>query len=173
MGIADRIILTLYTILMAVASVLTVLCSLDVFSQEGMVRFISHIPGNWIYAVGGVIMLLVSLRLLITGLGLTGMSSLKLSENNNGKVLVGKAALENYIAVLAQEIYGIHNVKVIVKLEDDGINVRINSSIEPGINIPEASDEIRVNVKESIKKVTGIEVKDIELFVKQIKSKEE
>lgn len=173
MGIADRIILTLYTILMAVASVLTVLCSLDVFSQEGMVRFISHIPGSWIYAVGGVIMLLVSLRLLITGLGLTGMSSLKLSENNNGKVLVGKTALENYIAVLAQEIYGIHNVKVIVKLEDDGINVRINSSIEPGINIPEASDEIRVNVKESIKKVTGIEVKDIELFVKQIKSKEE
>ena len=47
MGIADRIILTLYTILMAVASVLTLLCSLGVFSDTGMVAFISHIPGNW------------------------------------------------------------------------------------------------------------------------------
>lgn len=57
MGIADRIILTLYTILMTVASVLTLLCSLGVFSDTGMVAFISHIPGNWVYAVGGVIML--------------------------------------------------------------------------------------------------------------------
>ena len=137
MGIADRIILTLYTFLMAVVSVLAILCSLGVFSQEGMVTLVNHIPGNWIYAVGGVIMLLVSLRLLVTGLGLTGMSSLKLSETEKGKVLVGKGALEAYIAVLAQEIYGIHNVK------------------------------------ESIKKVTGIDVKEMELFIKQIKAKEE
>ena len=97
MGIADRIILTLYTFLMAVVSVLAILCSLGVFSQEGMVTLVNHIPGNWIYAVGGVIMLLVSLRLLVTGLGLTGMSSLKLSETEKGKVLVGKGALEAYI----------------------------------------------------------------------------
>ena len=64
-------------------------------------------------------------------------------------------------------------MKVIVKLEDEGINVRINASIEPGINIPESSDEIRTNVKESIKKVTGIDVKEMELFIKQIKAKEE
>lgn len=42
-----------------------------------------------------------------------------------------------------------------------------------GINIPESSDEIRTNVKESIKKVTGIDVKEMELFIKQIKAKEE
>ena len=166
MGIADRIILTLYTILMTVASVLTLLCSLGVFSDTGMVAFISHIPGNWVYAVGGV-------RLLITGLGLTDVSSLKLSDSDKGKVLVGKGALEDYIAVLSQEIYGIHHVKVIVKLEDQCIDVRINASIEPGINIPETSGEIKTNVRETIKKVTGIEVKEIELFFKQIKAKEE
>ena len=102
-----------------------------------------------------------------------GTDGRKLSDTNKGKVLVGKGALEDYIAVLAQEIYGIHNVKVIVKLEEECINVRINSSIEPGINIPETSEEIKTNVRESIKKVTGIEVKDIELFFKQIKAKEE
>ncbi len=172
MGIADRIILTLYTFLMAVASVLAVLGSLGIFSRATMVAFINKIPGSWLYAVGGTIMLLVSVRLLITGLGLTGMSSLKLSENERGKVLVGKGALENYIVVLAQEIYGVHHVKVIAKLEDDGIIVRINASIEPGINIPETSEEIRNNVKESIKKVTGIAVKDMEIFFKQIQAKE-
>ncbi len=173
MGIADRIILTLYTFLMAVVSVLAVLCSLGVFSRDGMIALVDQIPGSWVYAVGGVIMLLVSLRLLVTGLGLTGMSSLKLSENEKGKVSVGKGALEDYIAALSQEIYGVHNVKVIVKLDYDGISVRINASIEPGINIPETSEDIRANVKESIKKVTGIEVKEMELFFKQIKAKED
>ena len=157
MGIPDRIILTLYTFLMTVVSVFLILCSLNVFPQRVIIAFIESIPGSWWYAVGGVIMLSVSIRLLFAGIGVTGDNSLKISEGPNGKVHVGKTAIENYIA----------------KLEDEGIYVRINASIEPGINIPETTGEIKVNVRDSIKKVTGIDVKDIEIFFKQIKSKEE
>ena len=51
--------------------------------------------------------------------------------------------------------------------------MRINASIEPGINIPETTGEVKTNVKESIKKMTGIEVKEIEVYFKQIKAKGE
>ncbi|MBR5582457.1 MAG: alkaline shock response membrane anchor protein AmaP [Phascolarctobacterium sp.] len=173
MGIPDRIILTLYTFLMAVVAVLVTLCSLDVFPQRAITEFIASISGNWIYAIGGVIMLLVSVRLLIAGLGISSGHSLELSDGPSGKIHIGKRALEDYIAVLSQEIYGIYNVKVIAKLEDESINVRINASIEPGINIPETTGEVKNNVKESIKKMTGIEVGDIEVYFKQIKAKEE
>ena len=173
MGIPDRIILTLYTFLMAVVAVLVTLCSLDVFPQRVITEFIASISGNWIYAIGGVIMLLVSVRLLIAGLGISSGHSLELSDGPSGKIHIGKRALEDYIAVLSQEIYGIYNVKVIAKLEDESINVRINASIEPGINIPETTGEVKNNVKESIKKMTGVEVKDIEVYFKQIKAKEE
>ena len=118
-------------------------------------------------------MLLVSLRLLIAGLGISSGNSMELSDGPSGKIHIGKRALEDYIAVLSQEIYGIYNVKVIAKLEDESINVRINASIEPGINIPETTGEVKTNVKESIKKMTGIEVKEIEVYFKQIKAKEE
>ena len=40
MGIPDRIILTLYTFLMAVVAVLVTLCSLDVFPQRMITEFI-------------------------------------------------------------------------------------------------------------------------------------
>ena len=173
MGIPDRIILTLYTFLMAVVAVLVTLCSLDVFPQRAITEFIASISGNWIYAIGGVIMLLVSVRLLIAGLGISSGHSMELSDGPSGKIHIGKRALEDYIAVLSQEIYGIYNVKVIAKLEDESINVRINASIEPGINIPETTGEVKNNVKESIKKMTGVEVKDIEVYFKQIKAKEE
>lgn len=45
------------------------------------------------------------------------------------------------------------------------------ASIEPGINIPETTDEIKYNVRDTIKKVLGMEIKDIDLFFKQIKAK--
>ena len=172
MGIADRIILTLYTLLMAIVSLLVMLCSLGVFPHNSLMSFFNQIPGSWIFAVSSVITLLVSVRLLITGLGLTADTSLMLSENDNGKIMVGKGAIENYIATLSQEIYGIYNVKVLAKLSKDAIAVRISASIEPGINIPETTSEVKSNVRESIKKVTGVEVKEIEIFFKQIKSRE-
>lgn len=172
MGIVDRIFLTLYTFIMALMSILVVLCSLEVFPKSAMNNFLNYIPGNWMFAVGGIIVLLVSLRLLITGLGFSGQTSMQLSEGPNGKVHVGKTALEDYIAALSQEIYGIYNVKVVVNFVEEMINVRINASIEPGINIPATTGEIKANVRDSIKKVTGIDVKEIEIFFKQIKSQD-
>ena len=172
MGIVDRIILTLYTFIMALVSILVVLCSLEVFPHSALNYFFNHIPGNWVYAVGGIVVLLVSGRLLCTGLGFLGQSSMQLSEGPNGKVHVGKTALEDYIAVLSQEIYGIYNVKVVVNFEEELLNVRINASIEPGINIPATTGEIKSNVRDSIKKVTGIDVKEIEIFFKQIKAQD-
>ncbi len=172
MGIADRIILTLYTLLMAVVSVLVLLCSLGVFHHSALMSFFNEIPGSWPFAVSSVITLLVSLRLLFTGLGFTEDTSLLLNENSNGKLLVGKGAVENYIATLSQEIYGVYNVKVLAKLGKEDISVRISASIEPGINIPETTTELKNNVRESIKKVVGKDVNEIEVFFKQIKSKE-
>lgn len=173
MGIADRIILALYTFAMAVVSVMVLVCSLGVFNHGALINFINQIPGNWGYAIGSVITLLVSARLLVTGLGVTEDSSLLLHDTDSGKVLVGKGAIENYVSTLSQEIYGIYNVKVIAKLTENAISVRINASIEPGINIPETTSEVKANVRESIKKVTGIEVKEIEVFFKQIKAREQ
>ena len=163
MGIPDRIILTLYTFLMAVVAVLVVLCSLGVIGQTAITAFFATIPGNWEYAVGGIIILLVSIRLLIAGIGATGMTSLTISSADSGKVSVGKSAIE--------EVYGVYGVKVEAKMGEEHISIRINASIEPGINIPETTDEIKYNVRDTIKKVLGMEIKDIDLFFKQIKAK--
>lgn len=156
---------------MAVVAVLVVLCSLDVIGQTAITTFFATIPGNWEYAVGGIIILLVSIRLLIAGIGATGMTSLTISTGDSGKVSVGKSAIEDYIAEIAKEVYGVYAVKVEAKMDEEHISVRINSSIEPGINIPETTDEIKYNVRDTIKKVLGMEIKDIDLFFKQIKAK--
>ncbi|MBQ9635694.1 MAG: alkaline shock response membrane anchor protein AmaP, partial [Acidaminococcaceae bacterium] len=130
------------------------------------------LPGNWEFAAGGVVIFLLSVRLLLAGIGVIGDSNtLTLADVDSGKTVVSKRALEEYIGDIAQEVYGIYGVKVVVETEDKTtINARIHASLEPGVNVFEITEEVKDNVKETIKKVVGLEVKNIELYFKKIKN---
>jgi len=172
MGIPDRIILTLYTLLMAVFAVMLILTTLGMIPPDFFMHIITALPGNWEFAAGGAVIFLLSVRLLLAGIGVLGDSNtLTLSDVDTGKTVVSKRALEDYIGDIAQEVYGIYGVKVAVEMEDKTtINARIHASLEPGVNVFEITEEVKDNVKETIKKVVGLEVKNIELYFKKIKS---
>ena len=172
MNIFDRIILTLYTAFMACVSIVTIMCSLDLIPHRYISSVIAGIPGNTGYCVGGVVLLLVSLRLLIANMS-TSSGTLMLVKSEQGKVEVGMSAIEDYAATLAQEIYGMFNVKAIAKYDEEKLDIRINASIEPGIVIPSTSEDVKKNVREGLKKATGVEVEGVEIYFKQIKAKEE
>lgn len=172
MGIPDRIILTLYTLLMALFAVVVILITIGIIPSVAFAHIITELPGNWEFAAGGVILFVLSVRLLLAGIGLIGdSSSLTLADADSGKTIVSKRALEDYIADIAQEVYGIYSVKVAVDMEDKTtINARIHASLEPGVNVFEITEEVKDNIKETIKKVVGLEVKNIELYFKKIKN---
>lgn len=171
MNLIDRIILTIYTAFMACVSAVTVLCSLDLIPHRFIASVIAGIPGNTMYCMGGVILLLVSVRLLVANISPSN-SSLLLNNSENGRVQVGISAIEDYAAALAQEIYGVFNVKAIAECKDEKISIRINASIEPGVVIPSTSEDVKNNVREGLKKATAIEVDGVEIYFKQIKAQE-
>lgn len=172
MGIPDRIILTLYTFLMAVFAAILILATLGMIPTAFFMYVMGSLPGNWEFTLGGVVIFLISIRLLLAGIGMFGSSNtLVLSDTEAGKTVVSKGALEEYIADIAQEVYGIYGVKVTVEMEEKNIiNARINASLEPGVNVFEITEEVKDNVKETIKKVVGLDVKDVELYFKKIKN---
>ena len=98
MSIPDRIILTLYTILMAVVAVLIIIVSLGIIPPTTLADYATNIPGSWQYAIAGVIILLVSLRLLVAGLGGTGSNALTIENGKEGKIHVSQGAMEDYVA---------------------------------------------------------------------------
>ena len=172
MGITDRVILTLYTIVMAAIAVVLILITFGILPVDYFISEIAALPGNWEFAAGGAVIFLISVRLLLAGIGVLGdTSTLALADVDTGKTVVSKRALEEYIADIAQEVYGIYGVKVAVTMEDKTtINARINGSLEPGVNVFEITEEVKDNVKETIKKVVGLEVKNIEVYFKKIKT---
>ena len=158
MGITDRVILTLYTIVMAAIAVVLILITLGILPVDYFISEIAALPGNWEYAAGGAVILLISVRLLMAGIGLRGDdSTLTLADADTGKTVVSKRALEDYIADMTME-------------DKDTIDARIKASLEPGVNMFEITEEVKDNVKETIKKVVGLEVKNIEMKFKKIKS---
>jgi uncharacterized alkaline shock family protein YloU len=174
MSIFDRIILTLYTFLMGVAAVLIIIVSVNFVPLDDFVAFAARIPGRWEYTVGGAVLLLVSVRLFVANWWSHSSSAdLTLESEHEGQIHVSQKALEDYIASFSNEVFGVHSAKARIKMEDQKLAVRINASIEPGINIPDTTDEVRRTVKKNIKKVIGIEVSDVELYCKHIKAKEE
>ncbi|MFA7068558.1 MAG: Asp23/Gls24 family envelope stress response protein, partial [Acidaminococcaceae bacterium] len=103
--------------------------------------------------------------------GGTGVSTLSIGNEKEGKIHVGKVAVEDYISEFSNDVFGVHNAKAVVKMADNLLNVRVNASIEPGINIPDTTDEIKQIVKKNVLATIGIEVKDVEVFFKHIKPK--
>lgn len=172
MGIADRIILTFYTFLMAVFAILLIAATLGLLPPEVFVNLIGSLPGNWEFVVGGILIFVASIRLLLAGIGVFGEgNTLTLAETEAGKTVVSKRALEEYIADIAQELYGIYGVKVAVTTEEKNtINARINALLEPGVNVFEITEEVKDNIRETVKKVVGLEVKNIEVYFKKIKN---
>ena len=94
MGITDRVILTLYTIVMAAIAVVLILITFGILPVDYFISEIAALPGNWEYAAGGAVILLISVRLLMAGIGLLGDdSTLTLADADTGKTVVSKRAL--------------------------------------------------------------------------------
>lgn len=68
MGILDRIILTIYTFLLAFLSLGVILLALNLISLELVWTSISMIRGQWEAALIGLLFFMVSIRLLLAGI---------------------------------------------------------------------------------------------------------
>ena len=114
---------------------------------------------------------MMSLRLLVAGWSRGSSSSLTIDTERRPDPM-SQRAMEDYIASFTNDVYGVHGAKAKVKMNGQQIEVRINASIEPGINIPDTTEEVRRTVKKNILTVIGVEVSDVELYFKHIKAKE-
>lgn len=173
MGIPDRIILALYTVVMAVLSVLLILFTFNLLSVETATNFIRTIPGNWEIGIASLVVLLISIRLLIAGLGGTRGNIINVGSGADGRINVGQGAIEDFVNELCTEIFGVYDVKTVARAADKGINMDIRASIEPGTNIPETTEQIKKSVRKHVLETVGMEVKDINVFFKHIKAKAE
>ncbi len=168
MRIADRILLTLYTIVMAAVSVLIVCFVAGMFPVAAIADYLHMIPGRWEFAVIGVLIFILSIRLLVAGVTRVGPKDIVVHIGDEGVVRVSMAAVEKFVEKTAAQVRGVHNVKTWVNASGDMLKVKITAGVLPEANIPEISKIVQDKIKTSVKETVGREVSEVEIIFNTI-----
>lgn len=168
MGIIDRIILSIYTLLLAFLSLGVILLSLRLISLDLVWTGISHISGQWEAGLVGAVFLLVSIRLLLAGMRSRRVKDTIVHHNDMGDVHISLDAIKNLVEKTARYTRGVRGVKVRVNLAGQGLKVSLKAVVSPEVHVPSVSAELQTRIHEYIKNTVGVELADVEILVENI-----
>lgn len=96
-----------------------------------------------------------------------------LLENDNGRLLVSKDTLENLTNSVVKGFENTESITSKVVLDkENNVRVYVNLSVKPNAVIKELSNNLQTRIKETIKTSLDLEVKEVNIKVKNIAPKE-
>ena len=168
MGIIDRIILSIYTILLTVLSLIAILLSAKILPQEYWQQGLSLIYGRWEAALIGGVFFLVSIRLLLAGLRSRRGPSKIVHQTEMGVVEISIGAVEDLIAKTARHTRGVRNAKVHIKQLAEEVKLDLRIEVGPEYNIPKVAAEIQQRTQEYLKNTVGVSMSEVRILVNDI-----
>jgi len=168
MGIFDRIILSIYTLLLAFLSLGVILISLGLISLERVGTSLALIYGKWEAGLVAAVFFLVSIRLLLAGLRSRGSRNTIIHHNDMGDVHISLGAVENLVEKAARHVRGVRGIKVAAAHTAAGLKLRVKAVVSPESNIPDVTAEIQRRVGEYIKNTVGVDLADMYILVENI-----
>ena len=92
-----------------------------------------------------------------------------LLENDNGKLVVSRDTLENLTTNVSKTINGVENVVSRVILDkDNNLVIFINLLVKQDAIIKDLSSGLQAKIKQTIKESLGLEVKEVNIKIKNI-----
>ena len=95
-----------------------------------------------------------------------------LLQNDNGKLLISKDTLENLIASIVKSFDGADIVSSKISLDkDNNLRVFVTMCVTPDAVIKDLTNNLQVKIKEAIKQSSDLDVKEVNVKVKNIVAK--
>jgi len=113
------------------------------------------------------IAVLAGLRLLWAALAPDKKQAV-VQEGSLGQIRIALEAIESLVEKVTLEQRGVKEAKAAVGSVRQGIGIRVKTVVAPEVSIPQLSGELQRIIADKVLKVTGIEVKDIRIVVKNI-----
>lgn len=178
MKIIEKITLVIYSYIILLLALIFCLLVLGWTNTDMIIIVIEKILNNSTYTnitLGiNVVFILLSLKCIFFG----GNSNKEengegiLLENESGKLLISKDTIENLVNGVATGFESTENVVTKVIFDDEN-NLKINLTllVAPNTIIKELSSNLQIRIKEVIKKATDLDVKEINVKIKNISEK--
>ena len=172
----EKITLVLFSTLMLVISVILCLAIFGWIDTTDIGNVINiaisnNVSSNVILALS-IIFILLALRCIFFDSSAKQKEEYKngiLLENSNGKLLITKETIENLVNTVVKGFDSAEEVTTQIELDsDNNLKVYVNMSVKENAVIKELSTNLQNKIKEAIKKASDLEVKEVNIKVKNI-----
>lgn len=181
MKFIEKIVLNIYSIIMLVISLVLCLLVFGWVDIEIIGNMISKVLFNSVYSniVLGVSVLFILLSLICIFFDSSSKENKKdkqgvLLQNENGKLMISKDTLENLVNTVAKDFESAEEITTNVSLDtENNVTVYVNLVVSQNAVIKELSANLQQKIKEAIKNASDLEVKEVNIKVKNIAPKKE
>ena len=181
MKVLEKITLVLFSNLMLILSIIVCLMMvgwLPVSTVSNVLTYIVNEPilSNTLIVISAIFILLAIKCIFFDGPSKEEAMIKEgiLLENSDGKLLISKDTLQNLVDGVVKEFEQAENS--ITKVEFDGANgvlVYITIFVKTGVVIKQLSANLQTRVKQEVKKTSDLDVKEVNIRVKNITPKKE
>ena len=183
MKVIDRIILTIYSIIILIESILAIFLIFGWANLQNLVAIISdvlnnHVVYNTVFAVSIVFIILSIKAILFYGGSSNEEKENKkqdklgegvLLENEDGKLLISKDTIERLANTTLKNFNNIQDARTKVFIDSkNNIAIVVELQILQNTVIKDFNANLQASIKEAIKSATDLEVNEINVKVKNI-----
>ena len=177
MKVVEKITLVIYSNIILILSIIACLLvfrwlDINVVGSLMAALLLGETSSKIILGVSIVfILLLLSIRCIF--FDPTSKQELKDKEgvllaNENGKLMISKETIQNIVDGVTKEYKGTKDVSSKVMLDkNNNVNIYINLIVEANTIIKDLSAELQNEIKDKVKKITDLEVKEVNITIKK------
>ena len=177
----EKITLVLFSTLMLIISVILCLSIFGWIDVEFIGIIINNAISNSVTAnillVLNIIFILLSIRCIFFDSSAKETEEYKngiLLENSNGKLLITKETIENLVNAVVKGFDSAEEVTTKIELDkENNVIVFVNLVVKENAVIKELSTNLQNKIKETVKKSSDLEVKEVNIKVKNIEPVQE
>lgn len=177
MKILDKIGLVLFSILILIASIIMCLIIfgwLDINLITDIVKqaLADQVISNILLGLS-IVFILLAIKCIFFDSSTKDKNDIRnsiLLENSDGKLLITRDTLENLVDGVVRGFSGAENVTSKVEVDQESnVRVFVNLDVKENVVIKELSANLQTKIKEAIKKTSDLEVKEVNIKVKDVK----
>lgn len=170
MKLVDRVLLTIYSFLIGVFTLLLILTPFSTWAYNWTGYLLKSYSANWQNSIIPLLFFGTSIRFLFSGIKNKnkGKNQAVIRHTNFGEVNISLQAIEGMAQKSARVIPGLRDIKALAHNIDEGVVIEINALALSDVNIPEASIKVQQNIKEYVEDCTGINVKEIKVKINNL-----
>lgn len=176
MGILLRVVLFFFSIAIVLIASLAILVGFEFYSQNYINGIIDSIYNSGLYKVAliaiSLIFIIIAVYIFFRSLSYKkDNTAFSTNSTDSGQIKISVDTLENIALNAIKKVEGQKEPKVKVKVEpDDSVSVFVTILIDGEKSIPQISEEIQMNIKDSVEQIAGLSVKKVHVAVSDVSS---